>query len=388
MAKHKLLFIDDEAHILESLSQIFDMTYEVHTETDGHAAIEYAKRTPELALIISDQRMPKMKGIEVLKNMKEVVPNATRILLTGFADADAIMDSVNVGSVFRYIKKPWNPAELEEVVRLGIANHEAKLKLTPAVPTSATATEKPAATPASALAMQTLAALSKQVAASQPATKPAVSSAVNDAMTQLEKQRATEEKFFEKLSAVSAGDEHTVQKAFHGSSGKPKILIVDDEQSVLTALSELLSDMYDVIVCKSADEALKRLEEDSFVTLILTDQRMPKKNGTELLIESKTHAPLVPKVLITAYTDVEDIVRLINEGQIYRYIQKPWNAEKLRETITEAVEMYKMQIAGALTVSQKTAAPTPTATPSTPMPDAKALQAMAALQKMKKPNAE
>ena len=71
---------------------------------------------------------------------------------------------------------------------------------------------------------------------------------------------------------------------------------------------------------------------------------MPKKTGTDLLIESREVAPLVPKVLITAYTDVEDIIRLINEGQIYRYIQKPWNPEKLKEVISEAIELYLFQL--------------------------------------------
>ncbi|MFN3638466.1 MAG: response regulator, partial [Chloroherpetonaceae bacterium] len=140
------------------------------------------------------------------------------------------------------------------------------------------------------------------------------------------------------------------EKAFLGKTGKPKILVVDDEQGVLVALSQLLSDEYEVITCQSADAAIKLLQQDSFVTLLLTDQRMPKKTGTELLIDSREIAPLVPKILITAYTDVEDVIRLINEGQIFRYIQKPWNPEKLRETIAEAVMLCKHQITSQLSL--------------------------------------
>jgi response regulator RpfG family c-di-GMP phosphodiesterase len=134
---------------------------------------------------------------------------------------------------------------------------------------------------------------------------------------------------------------------------------------------------------------VKLLEQDSFVTLLLTDQRMPKKTGTELLIDSREIAPLVPKVLITAYTDVEDVIRLINEGQIFRYIQKPWNPEKLRETIAEAVMLYKHQITSQLSsrtdsehVADKVKAQSPTAAAQSSPDDALAkLKALSELAK-------
>lgn len=317
--KLKMLFVDDEPHILEGLSQLFDLEYDVHTATGGAEAIAFAKETPDLAIVISDQRMPQMKGIDVLKAIKEVSPDTIRILLTGYADADAILDSVNVGEVFRYIKKPWEPDNLKSLVSLAAATYTNRRKV------------KEKNEPAHTV----------QEAQLKPAT------AFSAALSEIQKQQTTEEKFFSKLSEKLKGEE-TFEKAFHGETNKPKILVVDDEQGVLTALSQLLSDTYDVITCKSADEAIARLNEDSFVTLLLTDQRMPKKTGTDLLIESRDFAPLVPKVLITAYTDVEDIIRLINEGQIFRYIQKPWNPEKLRETIMEAVELYRYQVTSKL----------------------------------------
>lgn len=318
-AKLKILFVDDEPHILEGLSQLFDITYDVHTVCCGAEAIEYVRQHPEIAIVVSDQRMPGLKGIDVLKAIKEISPETIRILLTGFADADAILDSVNVGEVFRYVKKPWNTEELVALMSLAAATYLDRKKVKAA----------------------------KGVAASAhaPAPPPDSVSFEQAALSELQKQQTIEEKFLNKL-AQSSGKQ--VERAFHSASGKPKILVVDDEQGVLTALSQLLSDCYEVLTAKSADEAMELLKQDSFMTLLLTDQRMPKKTGTDFLIESREIAPMVPKILITAYTDVEDIIRLINEGQIYRYIQKPWNPEKLRETIAEAIDLYLYQVKSKL----------------------------------------
>ncbi|MDW8464945.1 MAG: response regulator [Chloroherpetonaceae bacterium] len=319
--KLKVLFVDDEPMILEGLAQLFDTTYDVHTVCCGQEAIEYVRQHPDIAIVVSDQRMPGLKGIDVLKAIKEISPDTIRILLTGFADADAILDSVNVGEVFRYVKKPWKPDELTAIVSLAAATYLSRKKVKEAK--EAAKKSEPVASP-EALELSSVQSL---------------------AMQELQKQRSIEEKFFNRLTQAAPGN---VEQAFQSPSGKPKILVVDDEQGVLTALTQLLSDSYEVFTARSADEAMALLKQDSFMTLLLTDQRMPKKTGTDFLIESREIAPLVPKILITAYTDVEDIIRLINEGQIYRYIQKPWHPEKLRETIAEAIDLYLYQVKSKL----------------------------------------
>jgi response regulator RpfG family c-di-GMP phosphodiesterase len=353
MPKLKLLFVDDEPHILEGLSQLFDTVYDVHTAGSGAEAIGFVKANPDTAIVVSDQRMPMMKGIDVLKAIRDISADTIRILLTGYADADAILDSVNVGEVFRYIKKPWNAEQIQEVMQLAAMTYTAKKQRTPSTPLKSM-------------------------------------DAVTAAMEQLQKQKSIEETFFSKLTTEHAADttEQVFEKAFHGAQGKPKILVVDDEKGILVALSQLLSNEYDVITCQSAEEATEMLKKDSFVTLLLTDQRMPKKSGTELLIESKDIAPLVPKVLITAYTDVEDVIRLINEGQIFRYIQKPWNPATLRETIAEAVTLYKHQVTAQLseTKSRFSEPLAPTDTNSQPKKaiDSDALSKLKALSELAK----
>ncbi len=374
-AKLKMLFVDDEPMILEGLSQLFDTLYDVHTVCCGKEAIDYVSQNPDIAIIVSDQRMPGMKGIDVLKAIKEVSPDTMRILLTGYADADAILDSVNVGEVFRYVKKPWEPENLKNIISLAAATYISRRK----------AKEKAAAPKSSEPSIEIK--VEKPVAVASPIATPIQPPAIQE----LVKQHQVEEQFFNKLSSAHKGEE-AFEKAFHSAEGKPKILVVDDEQGVLVALGQLLADSYEVLTCKSADEAIELLKKDSFVTLLLTDQRMPKKTGTDLMIESRDYAPLVPKILITAYTDVEDIIRLINEGQIFRYIQKPWNPDKLRETIMEAVELYRYQVTSKLGTAAS-ASETKLVEPATKHADASTKQsvtmnALAALSQMAKQKSE
>ncbi len=112
----RVLCIDDEARILRALKALFrDMN--VHTTTDPAEAIAWASQS-DVDVVVCDQRMPKMQGIEVLREIKIAHPRAMRILLTGYADLNAVLGSVNDGEVFRYISKPWDNTELRETVQL------------------------------------------------------------------------------------------------------------------------------------------------------------------------------------------------------------------------------------------------------------------------------
>jgi DNA-binding NtrC family response regulator len=112
----RVLCIDDEARILRALKALFrDM--EVYTTTDPAEAIRWAAEK-DIDVLVCDQRMPKMQGIEVLREVRIRHPRAMRLLLTGYADLNAVIGSVNEGEVFRYINKPWDNTELRAVVQL------------------------------------------------------------------------------------------------------------------------------------------------------------------------------------------------------------------------------------------------------------------------------
>jgi serine/threonine-protein kinase len=122
--KPSILFVDDEERILNALRLLFHQNYDVTVATGGEEALQLARSRP-FHVIVSDQRMPGMLGVELLRELKLVAPNSVRMLLTGYSDLAAIVGSVNDGEVFRFISKPWNQDDLQatigEAVMIAIA---------------------------------------------------------------------------------------------------------------------------------------------------------------------------------------------------------------------------------------------------------------------------
>ncbi|MDO8787752.1 MAG: response regulator [Sulfuritalea sp.] len=110
-----LLFVDDEERILRTLKLMFASQYRVLVTTSGHEALQMLRRET-VHVLISDQRMPIMAGVDLLRQAKDIAPNTMRLLLTGYSDIEAIIDSINDGEVFRYINKPWEANEVRKIV--------------------------------------------------------------------------------------------------------------------------------------------------------------------------------------------------------------------------------------------------------------------------------
>ena len=110
----RILCIDDEARILRALRALF-REHDVHVTSEAKLAIRWAKEN-DIDVIVCDQRMPQMLGVEVLREIKMVHPRAMRILLTGYSDLSAVLASVNESEVFRFINKPWDNEELRKTV--------------------------------------------------------------------------------------------------------------------------------------------------------------------------------------------------------------------------------------------------------------------------------
>jgi class 3 adenylate cyclase/FixJ family two-component response regulator len=118
-----ILIVDDEPRVLDSLEALLAMEYRVLRADEPKAALS-ALAEAEVAVIVSDQRMPGMSGVEFLTRSRRVAPDTVRILLTAFTDADALMTSINGASVYRFLLKPWDPGELLHTVRRGVEHYE------------------------------------------------------------------------------------------------------------------------------------------------------------------------------------------------------------------------------------------------------------------------
>jgi len=119
-AKPRVLFVDDEPRVLTTMRMLFRNQYEMHFAEGGPQALALLKSQP-FDVIVSDQRMPGMSGIEVLRAARELNPNAMRILLTGYSDLNAIIGSINEGEVFRFVNKPWSNDDLIKTVERAAA---------------------------------------------------------------------------------------------------------------------------------------------------------------------------------------------------------------------------------------------------------------------------
>ncbi|WP_066382546.1 MULTISPECIES: response regulator [unclassified Anabaena] len=115
--KLKILVVDDEPDNLDLLYRTFRRDFQVLKADSGMNALEVLAVEGEVAVIISDQRMPEMKGTEFLSKTVPQFPDTVRIILTGFTDIEDLVEAINAGQVYKYITKPWDPAELKAVVQ-------------------------------------------------------------------------------------------------------------------------------------------------------------------------------------------------------------------------------------------------------------------------------
>lgn len=115
-SKINILYVDDEVNNLTSFKAMFRVKYNVFTAISADDAMKIMDSEP-IQVIITDQRMPNMTGVEFLEKMLEKYPEPMRILLTGYADMNAVIDAVNKGKIFHYLSKPWNEEELDMTIQ-------------------------------------------------------------------------------------------------------------------------------------------------------------------------------------------------------------------------------------------------------------------------------
>jgi serine phosphatase RsbU (regulator of sigma subunit) len=120
MSDQKILVVDDEIANLQKLRRTFINKYPVLAAGSGKEALELVRSNDNIAVIVADQRMPDMTGIEFLRHTLEPLPDAVRIILTGFTDVDVLMEAINSCKVFRYMVKPWDPPDLLMTVERGL----------------------------------------------------------------------------------------------------------------------------------------------------------------------------------------------------------------------------------------------------------------------------
>ena len=293
--KPRLLFVDDEERVLNSMRIMFRRTSELHLAKNGKDAIEIIKSN-DIDVIIADHKMPQMTGVELLTEVKKLSPRTVRILLTGYAELDAVEGSINEGEVFRFLTKPCPPDRLKETLALAV---QAARQTPPPAPAEAARTTPaaPKRTPVRKLPNVTPTA---DKAAAEP---PAVS---------------------RKRLAEGLG-----------------IVVFSGDEEVLSAVQQAVRGRLPVYSASNVVKVVKILNEHRPGVLV-TDISTDKATIQAMTAQLKEHLPELVTIAVSPHRDVLDMVWLINHGQIFRFLRKPITPGRCAVCLQAALKHHRM----------------------------------------------
>lgn len=273
--KANILFVDDEENILRTMKLIFGKTHNVFLASGGAHALEIIEQN-DIKVIVCDQRMPHMFGVEVLRKVMEISPSTMRILLTGYSDVSDIVDSINQAEIFRYIMKPWKNGYLREIVNLAIA------------------------------------------AADETAD----------------------------LVGSNSGDDDVTQVMGETIVPVPEqvetdILVIDDDKGTHTLISKFFNNKTRVFYASGLSEALSILDKNPNINFIVSELFVNNKQATDVLTAIKSKAPHIVIMVLTSFRDSELLFKLINEGQIFRFLLKPSSQKMVGISLVRGLEKYQ-----------------------------------------------
>lgn len=360
--KARILFVDDEKRVLNAMRGLFRREYELFLTCDGAEAIKLVSEN-EIDVIVADQRMPGMTGIEVLGKVKEQSPRTVRILLTGYADPTAVEGSINIGEVFRFLSKPCPPKMLRETLTLAVSaartnpvtSHDAAPAPSPAAPPqpAAPTTPQSASRPA-APAPDAPAPVPQPPSPAPVAEAPTPPEPIDDNdETQPALQTLDE-------AAMKSTGEHT---SSHWQSVTNVIMSEDtvEETQENVALDSSMTAVKDVgVVVFTVDSefaatAIRAVSAERTTvlatTLVKVAQAIEEQNAGVLVTDFTTnntilqkiigalkqHMPQLVTIVVSNGRDTTDMINLINYGQVFRYVLKPLEPEQLRSDINAAV---------------------------------------------------
>jgi serine/threonine-protein kinase len=257
--KARLLVVDDEERILSALKSIFRARYHVFATTDGNKALEFMRKY-QMHVVISDQRMPIMPGVELLRQARQISPASVRILLTGYSDLASIVGSINDGEVYRFISKPWDNQDLQQTVAEAVTI-----------------------------------ALELADAKSSPVDLP---------------------------PRMKAG-----------------VLVIDNDQEIFRFTKELIGSRCPVSYANDLDTALGAMQAQE-IAVVVADVEAGREDTTAMLKLLKQENPQILTIVLTAASDSELVIHLINEAQIFRFLSKPVNVKLLKQHVEAALVRY------------------------------------------------
>jgi response regulator RpfG family c-di-GMP phosphodiesterase len=323
-----VLFVDDERRVLTSMKAMFRKGYRVLTANSGQEGLEIIGREA-VDVVVSDQRMPGMTGVEMLTEIKDRSPHTMRILLTGYADLEAIEASINDCEVFRYLMKPCPPDQLRGAVAQALeAARAGEAEGCESVPPSADVV----------------------VLHGSPTSLPeraAAAAAAGDANPPLpEANLATPEPVARDIAAdlpAPSNDERWDGDAAGVDIGAAQgtrvdVLVLSHDNELLESIcdsAQTLADETRVHRAAGVSEALDVLASEP-IGVLITDIAVSEEEVTALTTELKREVPALVTILAADRSDSGLLIDLINHGQVFRFLLKPIPVGQCRLWLTSA----------------------------------------------------
>ena len=271
--QYTILLVDDEPRITSALKTVFRRDYEVLVANSGRDALSIMEQHT-IDVLVSDQRMPEMTGSQLLATVRRTHPQTMRILLTGFMDRQAIVDSINDGEVYRFINKPWDNIEIRQIVA-----------------EAASASELPLGTI-----------------------------------------------FLGDGTVVEDGVDDGFEKATKGKA----ILMLEKSQSVRNQIRKFFSQREVMIYStQNVEQAVSAATSRNNIGVVIIEL---SGKGAETTIQTinllKQARPELVTIVLTQEYDAQIAVDLINQGQVFKYIAKPIDTDKLHVAIDAAFRRF------------------------------------------------
>ena len=349
--KPALLFVDDERRVLTSMRAMFRREYDVLLANSGYEALEILEKRDDIHVVVSDQRMPGMTGVELLATVKGDYPSSMRILLTGYADLDAVEASINESEVFRYLMKPCPTDELKDAVALAV--QAARVSEMAGV-------DELAAVPDDELEkIEMVDVLEESV---QDAMDDALIYQVEEITNAAEVPELLETEFaetalsevFESAEGASKEiepapfvatetaediDDSAENTAVQQETVDPEVLVLTQDADLLEGVNLAIGPQYAVREADSIDVALRRLSEHP-IGVLITDLAVNESEIDELTRVLKHEVPELVTIIASERSDAALLIGLINHGQIFRFLLKPLQVAQTRIWLNSAMTKY------------------------------------------------
>jgi serine/threonine-protein kinase len=314
----RLLFVDDEQRVLNSMRIMFRRQFDLFLASHGAEALDIV-RDKDIDVIVADHRMPKMTGVEVLSKVRALSPRTVRILLTGYADLDAVEGSINESEVFRFLTKPCAPQQLRETIELA-AKLAREAPPPPAAPEPPTSGDTPGDTIEIILQADTVTEVSSHAAVDHGGTAV------------LEQPKPAE-----MLNGPASAAPLARPKLAAGLG----IVVFSTDSEVVDVVQKAVRGRLPVYTAGNIVQVVKYLTEQRPGVLV-TDVSEDKATIQSMTSRLKEHLPQLVTIAVSQHRDVLDMVWLINHGQIFRFLRKPLSAGRTAISLQAALQHHRL----------------------------------------------